>query len=196
MADFINLTTTPEVENPTNSDKLIVISDGEIKQISTSKFADNSLTSTPTIEEPAEGDNLVIISNGQVKQISASNFAAASGNGGGLPPVYIYNSSTNGHSSSNSANILDTNNVGITNGMELYQYMLIGGPVYYIGYSHETYQNGEYYYSPTNDVIAPILSLYPDENNGQVYYSAMITYYHDNATIISGYLYSELSEPK
>ena len=86
------------------------------------------ITEVPVVEEPNEGDTLMIVSDGELKQISASSFAAASG--GSTAPLFIYGGSTAGR---DAGYIYDPYNIGITTGAQVFEFMLSGGQVYWLG---------------------------------------------------------------
>jgi hypothetical protein len=133
------------------------------------------ITEVPVIEEPNEGDTLMIVSDGELKQISASSFAAASGgSGGGLVPVYVYDSSTDSMNQGKRLIIHDVNEVGISTGTELYNYMLAGGQIIHIGYSIQIPDGNYGDYEPSNSIAAQVISMVPDSASSPTKYYCVI----------------------
>jgi hypothetical protein len=124
MAEFKKISDVDVIEELTENDNVLVIgSDGALRQTSSANLG-MDITKTEVVEAPEETDNLVLVSNGIVKQIPAVTFAAASG-GGGVEPIYLFTTSTDG-SGISGFTLLDGSDVP----NNLYDLFLAGTPIF------------------------------------------------------------------
>lgn len=89
MADFKKLSDVETIFERGDDDSVLVVSNGDIKQMSVSKLASmDDLVTVEAVDAPGEDDSILLVSDGTVKQVSAAEFAAASG--GSTAPIYLY----------------------------------------------------------------------------------------------------------